>query len=215
MTVKETPHPGGQPIVFDRPCVLLVEGPDDRAFAARQIEVFDTRDRWHVHHMEGNSTDWTGILGVILNSDPFQDSGFAIGIVLDSDLNPAAAADKAKGHFRDAGLPVPTDHAAIARGQIRTGFFLMPNGEDNGALEELLLEGVEGSRRALAESYIENVSETFVPPKKPRKAVVQAYFAGQVDHVKSIPVAVRKVEVVDPNATAFDAFRKFLKDLSE
>lgn len=214
MTVKETPQAGGKPIVFDRPCVLLVEGPDDRAFAARQIEVFDSGDGWHVHHMEGNTTDWTGMLGVILNSDPFQDSGFAIGIVLDSDLNPAAAADKARGYLRNVGLPVPANHAQVTKDGIRTGFFLMPNGKDNGALEELLLDGVDSTRRALAESYIENVSQALTPPKKPRKAVVQAYFAGQVDHVKSIPVAVRKAEVIDPHATAFDSFRTFLKDLS-
>lgn len=215
MTVKETPNAGGKPIVFDRPCVLLVEGPDDRAFAARQIDMFDMNDRWHVHHMDGNSTDWTGMLGVILNSDQFQDFGVAIGIVLDSDLDPAAAADKAKGHLRNAGLPVPANHAEVAAGQVRTGFFLMPNGEDNGALEELLLDGVDPSRRSLAESYINDVSQTFSPPKKARKAVVQAYLAGQVDHVKSIPVAVRKSQVIDPHAAAFDPFRKFLEDLSE
>lgn len=165
--------------------------------------------------MEGNSTDWTGMLGVILNSDPFQDSGFAIGIVLDSDLDPDAAADKARGFFRRAGLPVPPVHGVPAEGSVRTGFFLMPDGQGTGALEELLLSGIEPSRRNLAETYIKSIAQSFEPPKKIQKAVVQAYLAGQVDHVKSIPVAVRKVEVVDPRSPAFDAFRSFLEQLSE
>ena len=153
------------------------------------------------------------MLGVILNSDYFQDEGAAIGIVLDADANPLAAADKARNYFRDAGLSSSIAHAEVAAGPPRFGFFIVPDGSSMGALEELLLRGVDEGRRVAAEHYIEKISETFGAPKKVQKAVLQAYFAGQVDHVKSIPVAVNKTSVLDNTAPAHTEFQMFLRSL--
>ncbi len=169
---------------------------------------------WHIHFMDGNATDWSGMLQVILNSDFFQDSGEAIGIVLDGDTSPAAAADKARGYFSAAGLPVPQDHCDLAMGTIRTSFFIAPDGRANGAIEELLLAATDPGRRTLAEEYITLITSQYAAPKKPIKAVVQAYLAGQKDHVKSIPVAVQKKDAFDPEHAAFSAFRDFLRALS-
>lgn len=214
MTVKETPAFGDRTLAFDRSIVVLVEGPDDRAFVARVIETFEDGSRWHVHHMAGNSTDWVGLLGVILASDYFQDEGTAIGLVLDGDLDPAAAADRARGFLRSASLAVPSSHGVIAASSIRTGFFIMPDGGAAGALEELLLRGVDDSRRELATQYIDDVTRMFDPPRHRSKAIVQAYLAGQVEHIKSIPVGIRKSAVLDPGAGEYDAFRQFLQSLA-
>lgn len=212
MTVKETPSFGGGTLVFDRPIVLLVEGPDDRAFAARVVESFNDGSRWHIHHMEGNTTDWVSMLRVAQASDYFQDHGEAIGLMLDADASASAAVDKARGFLTKSGLDAPLAHSVVQGSPLRTGFFISPNGASPGALEELLLAGADSPRLSLAETYIETVSAEIDAPKKPKKAVVQALLAGQVEHVKSIPVGVRK-RIFDPRHAAYDDFRRFLNAL--
>ncbi|SFS13165.1 hypothetical protein SAMN04487846_2623 [Microbacterium sp. cf046] len=214
MTVKQTPSILEPTIVFDRALLLLVEGPDDQAFAVQQIMRFSDGLEWHVHFMTGNSTDWVDFITLALDSDQFDDVGRAIGIVLDADTSAASVATKASSMLKRAGLSAPAKHGEIVGSGVKSGFFVMPDGTATGALEELLIGSFDEGRLALAQSYIGDVADQYEPPKNRVKGVVQAYFAGQRDHVKSIPVAVQKQTVIPREHEVFSSFQQFLKDLA-
>lgn len=213
MSVKRTPK-SGETLIFDRRVLLLVEGPDDQSFAAKQITTTLDADAWHIHVMVGKDSDWVNMIEIAMDDNWFSQQGTAVGVMLDADTDVEAAADKARGIFRRAGLEVPSVHGAtVSDGVLKTGFFLAPDGTQIGALEELIIRGIDPARRASAESYISNISAEFEAPKHPLKAVLQAYFAGLPRHIKSIPVAVEITEAIPAGHPEFKPLRDFLEDL--
>ena len=90
----------------------------------------------------------------------------------------------------------------------------MPDGVSRGALEDLVLQSIPGSRLDLAREYIDEVSKTIEAPKNPSKAIIQAYLAGQVKTVKTLPVALNRDEVIPPDHSVYAPLRDFLASLA-
>ncbi len=214
MSVKQTPSIDQPTLTFDRPVLIFVEGPDDRAFVSRQALQISDGTEWHVHFVTGKGADWVDLIGFALDDSQFAATGRAIGVVIDADLNASGAVDKARSIFERAGLPVPSGHSTVARGPISTGFYVMPDGLAPGAIEEILLQSVDPERLEVAAEYIRTVSERFPAPKNMQKAVLQAFLAGQREHLKTVPVAVQKKDVFPPEHAVFSEFRTFLQALA-
>ena len=122
MTCKVTWNTSKSPVVFDRPNVLLVEGQDDLAFAASQIEQVQMQDEFQVHVMGGNKKNWRAQVSVILDDDWFSLNGRSLGVVLDADLSLESAFQSGCSMIRDVGVPVPSAPGVVAtRAHMKAG----------------------------------------------------------------------------------------------
>jgi hypothetical protein len=215
MGVKQSAKGEREILTFDRPNLVLVEGGDDVAFVVKQIELCGTPDDWHVHDMHGKDTDWVQFVALAVEaSDWFRENGRSIALVRDGDDEPAGAFTSLQSVFDHNKLPIPSKHGEVEVGRkLKTGIWIMPDGSAHGALEELIVRSFPRERLEMAEHYIEEISEAFERPNSPMKNTVLAYFAGQPDHVKTIPSAVHKQDVIPRDHSVFEEFRTFLRGL--
>jgi hypothetical protein len=216
MSVKLTPGFNRAPVRFDRPNLMLVEGPDDQAFADKIIQQWSQPDQWHVHFMDGNKTDWNSTLEVVLDDAWFHEGGRSVSLVRDADLDPVAVFASLTHTLRARSLPVPAEAGeVVAGGRWTTGVFVMPGGLKQGALEELLLESIDSSPRvAMARDYIERVTASFGAPPHPSKSTLQSYFAGHESFVKWISLGLQMSSILSSSANAFQPFGQFVATLA-
>jgi hypothetical protein len=216
MGVKQSAKGQREILTFDRSNLVLVEGGDDAAFVVKQIELCGVPDDWHVHDMHGKDTDWVEFVGLAVeDSDWFRAKGHSLALVRDGDDEPAGAYRSLQHVLNVNGLPVPSKHGEVATGgKLNTGIWVMPDGSAHGALEELLVRSFPVDRISMAGKYIEDISAAFERPNSPMKNTVLAYFAGHLDHIKTIPSAMNKQAVIPRDHAAFEQFRVFLRDLA-
>lgn len=216
MTIKLTTRQesAGQTLLFDKEVLLLVEGKDDAAFVSMILSTLQLSKSWHVHSMDGIEASWSTVMRLAIDSNEFDLNGKAIGMVLDADSNPAAASDKAKGQFSSAGLQAPQRHSEVASNGLSTSFFVLPDGKSSGALESLVLQGIDLNRKTLAQDYIRLVAEsTGATPKNTQKSELQAVLAGHPKAIRTFEVASRMKQFIPPDAEAFGEMRDFLEAL--
>lgn len=214
MPVKRTQHGQREPITFDRPRLLLVEGGDDEELSVQQLIAENLPvDEWHVHSMGGKDA-WTSKLEVILDDDVFRTTGIAIGLVMDADASPQACAQRLQDILSRAGLPTPDAPGTPATDGARTtGYYVLPDGDQSGALEDLLVLATDASRLELADGYLERLEARGTTFRHRSKSRVQAYLAGEGELTKTIPVALQK-EVFPRASPAFEDYRQFLRALN-
>lgn len=201
-------------IAFDRPCLLLVEGADDSAFASALLATLGSGSRWQVLDTGGVNTDWSAVLEVVLDDDWFRINGIAIGLVQDADSNATAAAQRCADILRRSGLPVPGGSGTVATGGRRTGYFVLPGNGANGALEHLLLAAVDPARYAEATDYLNRLAASCGATFANRvKNEIQTYLAGMPSATKGIPVGMSN-GAFDPMHATFQPLRDFLAALT-
>lgn len=216
MTVKISSSGQSPSPIFDRPFLLLVEGKDDSAFVERMLCFASVESSsWQVHEMLGNVTDWRGELEVILDTDEFDVMGKAIGLVMDADKDHASSLQRCINILARNGLPAPRQAEEIARDQRwRTGVYLMPGGGREGALEHLVLQGVDVERRDLATQYLTEAKRRRRSAyTHEAKSLVQAYLSAERSVVKTLWTAIQRGVVLDPSHDSLTAFRKFVLEL--
>lgn len=137
----------------------------------------------------------------------------------DADLSHANTLQSLQATFRNANLPVPTDHLLYAEAHgtaIKTGCYIMPGDGSAGMLEDLLLQSVQDSPvRREAEVYIQKLvtiaeeSGEIEPPSNLPKARLHAYLSGLKKHKKNIGIAT-EANCFNLDSEVLEPLRNFL-----
>lgn len=218
MKVEITRNGQRDPLTFNRPILLLVEGGDDSALTEKIIlSTFkESSSLWQIHEMGGNQTGWQSELEIILSLDEFDKAGRSIGLIMDADLDYSASLRRCEDVLRRNGLPTPSSSEKVASDKRwKTGIYLMPGQGRTGALENLVLDTLGSARVDLAKDYLLQVEKYRNSPFKNNfKSLVQAYLAGEQSVVKTLKNAIEKGIIADMSHTSLDEFREFLEELS-
>jgi hypothetical protein len=159
-----------------KPVVVAVEGLDYFYFLLGQIEStkFDDVQLW----IFDQGQTFSGQVSLIMNDRRFKEGGVrALGFIRDAESNRAASDDSIRNALHDLGLPVPTEPKTIAVGALKTGYLLMPNGENSGCLEHACLKAsLFPNRLVCAEAFLDCVSKTYTKPtNENRQAKVKVH----------------------------------------
>ncbi len=179
--------------------LLIVEGTHEVAFfdalmRARGI----ASDTIQVLNLGGKNTLFRNLSALQL--DALFASVDSLAIVRDADRSgmPGSitgaqlALQAVQGCLRNAGLPVPANHATFAAGPPRTAIFVMPDGLNDGALESLCVRSVE--KRAefdCVRQYFDCLrGHGIIPPNTP-KALAHAWIASRTQSDAHTGIAAR------------------------
>lgn len=179
--------PQGNPIRRTMPFVVVCEGYGDVCFVAellehRKIEVCNVGCPTQKHFGDGKdaipaylkalATDKKGLKGVL--------------IVVDADNTPGTLFESMVQALNAATFPAPDQPFAIENKEIRVGVFLVPRKNENGTLDNLLLESVfkkHPEARECIEKFVDctKTSKTWKPNQQAKmklSALVAAYCEG-------------------------------------
>ena len=121
-----------------KPKQLLVEGADDRGvFQAllTSMGIDDIEVRSY-----GGKSNFRGFLRNLIETDEFEFVQ-SIGIHRDADLDASGAGQSVRDALRYFGLPIPskTNKIGRKRGYPNVAYLLVPHGESEGAMEDVVL----------------------------------------------------------------------------
>ena len=135
-------------IQIQAPCLIIVEGKSECVFFRALFEHHGLSG-FQIVDAESKDKIYKTLLGLV-SLEKFEEVHTVL-IIRDADQNPQGALQSAAGVLRRVGLSAPLHHAEMQNTQApQTGVFIMPNGVDQGMLEDLLLESVsEESGNAL------------------------------------------------------------------
>ena len=209
-----------------QPCLLIVEGKDDKLFMEALAATFDPRLTVEVREVRGKEK-LGDELTALLNSSGFENVR-AYGIITDADNSAAAAFQRIQDVLKKLGQPCPkaVGQVATAAGP-RVGVFLLPGDSDRGCLEDLCLRTVRAHPlMPCVEEYlaclkrvcgrkpdgVQDGPSTVCFPKNESKAKALAFLAGMYDPPKEIGRAAQR-GYWDLTHPALNHLRGFVKAL--
>lgn len=100
----------------------------------------------------------------------------SLGVVCDSDDDPAKSLNLLQNTLRGAGLPVPKSHAGFAGRDPTVGIFVLPDGGSDGRLDALCRKSVaDDPRSRCVDIYLNCLKNLGKPVKNNDKSFVFAY----------------------------------------
>lgn len=199
---------------FTEPILVLVEGKDDSAFFAALIE--HTRlDNFQVHSM-GGKDGWRRSLAAVFRDDSFRDNVRTVAQIRDADTDPPGAWQSCVDALVSTGATPPPvqSFTSIGEGNPRTGIFIVPSLELNGALEDFILPAVDATRLTCVDGYLACLSTFGFSAAPSPKARIQTYLAGLSEPLRDLKSGIEKGEV-DLNHHKFADACTFLSLLAE
>lgn len=199
---------------IERPCLLLVEGEDDRAALEPLIQFIGLYGAIQIVPV-GGKHEFARVIKALRELPDFDAVVQALGVVCDADDNPRGAFQRIQNAFKRAGLPVPRRAATITAELPHTGVLVVPAANQQGSLEDVFWSSLEQDpRTGCIAKLIECVGESGFPVRQVNKAQLYAYLA--VHHERS---GLRIGEAVqagffDFDHPAFEPFRQFLQALA-
>ena len=134
-----------QAVTSDR--LLLVEGQDEKNLSAAMLAHWDIRGV-QVVAVGGKDGFAPGLEALMLTAEAGGRPPSAIGVMRDADDSPDSALQSVTSALRVAGLATPDSHGAFAPGPPSVGVFILPDGESQGAIEDLCWASVEDTSAA-------------------------------------------------------------------
>ena len=195
--------------------LLLVEGKDE-------VSLFDELAK---HCFSAGPTvqviDAGGIrrfpkrLGAIQTSGRARPSLRAIGVVRDADDDAAGAFRSVCDHVRNVGYEPPAAHGAFSDATPSIGVFIVPNGEEPGAIESLCRRSRKGDDVSrCVEEYIRCLAEhDAMRSTNVDKTFAHAYLAAMKDPVARVGEGARQ-GAWDFESPAFAELSDFLRELA-
>ena len=167
-----------QAVTSDR--LLLVEGQDEKNLSAAMLAHWDIRGV-QVVAVGGKDGFAPGLEALMLAAEAGGRPPFAIGVMRDADDSPDSALQSVTSALRVAGLATPDSHGAFAPGPPSVGVFILPDGESQGAIEDLCWASVEDTSAARCSAdYLECLrGAAALRSKNAAKTLVHAYLAAQ------------------------------------
>ena len=114
----------------------------------------------------------------------FREHVRSFGVIRDADLDPLNAADAVRTALRNAGLPEPTEPLQLAGTQPKVAFYVLPNPDEPGNLEDLCLRSVasdpdRSSGVACVDTYFDCLDKAGASTPVTSKRRMQVYLASQ------------------------------------
>jgi hypothetical protein len=140
----------------------------------------------------------------------FRENVLSLGVIRDADTDPASAAAAIRAALRNADLPEPTEPLQLAGIQPKVAFYVLPNPDEPGNLEDLCLQSVSsGSAVQCVDAYFDCLARTDNPPTVTSKRRMQVYLASQTPLKQRVGHGIAE-EFFPLTGTVFDSLRQFL-----
>lgn len=200
-----------QPIQIIKPCVLLVEGKDDRLF----FEALNEHLGFHniqVLDYEGK-TNFRPFLKVLTKTPGFIMVS-SLGITRDADMNGHTAFQSVCDALQSIKLPVP-DRPLMRAGQNpRVSIMILPQESTSGMLEDLCLKAVMSDPAiSCMEKYFQCLIENGLTlPNNQSKAKVQVFLASRPEAGKRLGEAAAAGYLPWEN-DAFEQVKNFIRQI--
>jgi len=192
-----------------KPNLVLVEGNDDEHFFKQMANKTKTPETFQI--MQYGSKDELRKYIETLKTTHGYERVASIGITRDKDNDPEpfqSVCDALKAHE----LPVPEKELCTTRKKPHVTVFILPGGNEEGALEDLCLKSVEDKPvMRCVDDYMKCIKkETGVLPSNLSKARLHAFLASMKEPGKPIGQAVQK-NYIPSDHPAFEDARRFLE----
>lgn len=207
-----------QHTVGSKPCLLLVEGRDEKLFFTALLRSMGCLDGTQVEEVGGKDQFPRKLPGFV------KMSGFSkvrsLGIIRDADDDPRAALQSIQTALGKEGLPVPVSAGrkqTSAGGSPDVSIFIMPGRNQPGALEDLILASVKGQQElACVTDFFACLDDRGVAPDfssaRQRKREVHVLIGAQDTDARLLGEAAR-AGVWSLDSPAFDEIKEFLRDI--
>lgn len=137
-----------------------------------------------------------------------------LGITRDADDDYAGAFTSVQRALRNVGLAVPREPLTLAGSNPRIVVLILPRPNQNGMLETLCLEAVQGDpAMPCLDAFFRCIEDTVpIQPKNKSKAKVHAFLSTREEESSRLGLAAQK-KYWPFDSGAFDVIRNFLKIL--
>ena len=138
-----------------------------------------------------------------------------LGICQDADDDPAGRFNSIINVLKTAGFKCPNKPYIFSKYKPKIGIFIMPGGNNHGALEDLCLKLVyDDPVLDCVEKYIRCLKDIDIHPKNLAKAKIQTYLASKQEIVSAIGLAAKK-RYWNFNSPYLEELKSFLFGFSE
>jgi hypothetical protein len=205
-------------IKTDRPFLILVEGPSDKAMLANLMKSMDVTFPAYQIMPYGGKDKFKFVLKNITQQKNFQHiTGLAI--LRDADESAANAFQSIRNYLQLSsfipGDTVPDNHGEVrqdSKGTLKSGIFILPDGLSGGALEALLLSSLTAEMRKHIHQYIADAEILLHENARPdyrRSAKSESYAYSSLFEVENFRDSFQK-HAWDWQHEAFEPLRQFL-----
>jgi hypothetical protein len=199
------------PIQITSPCVLVVEGEEDKRFFEALLRYLQLEAQVIP---VGGKTQLRYGLKALVQSPRFYTVA-RLGVSRDADSAPRAAFQSVCDALRTLGLPFPADPLHVVEGCPQVGVLILPGPDTPGTLEDLCLEAVaQDPAMDCVERYFQCLRQQAIPvaDSKISKAKVHAFLASKPEPGRRLGEAAQAGYWPFDNK-AFEQVKDFLKRL--
>lgn len=196
---------------FEKPHVLVVEGPDDFYFV---LGLLDAMNIHSVHIVETEGIDNLAKRLKSISKAPGWSNVKRVGILVDSDRDPAGRHASIRSALAAASLSVPPAPEQWEGAGPEVLYSTLPAPASVGCLESMILESVPADSHPCIGQFLAcaGVADDGVSGRY-EKARVHAYIASSTDPGLKVGEAV-KAGVIDVSSAAFEPIRGLLRMLT-
>ena len=195
--------------------LLLVEGRDEvNLFDALMDHCLDAEPKVQVIDA-GGIDQFSRRLKAIQTAARTRPAFRAIGVVRDADDNAADAFASVCDQLRNAGYEPPVGHGEFSNAVPSIGVFIVPDGNEPGAIETLCRRSKEGDEVAICvEEYLSCLDEhEAMKSTNVDKSFAHAYLAAMEDPVARVGEGAKQ-GVWDFESAAFGELSDFVRELA-
>lgn len=193
--------------------LLIGEGVDEQRLFTAWLKVLDLSENIQVEYYEGKNNLSRYLKSLSIR--PGYQRLESLGIFRDADTDAKSAFQSVQNALIKARLVCPEHSGLFVEGKPRVGVFILPDGIDNGMLEDVCLAAVKSSpEMECVEQYFQCVTNT-VPKKQPKnisKAKIHAWLSSQNEPDKRLAEAA-EAGYWPWESPAFDLLKQFLREL--
>ena len=138
-------EPGGRSAQHervDRPCVLAVEGNDERAFLIKLLAKLGLEDRVYIR-VFGRRSKLPKSLRMLVESPGFWENARSLGIVMDAEEAPELSYKSVCGALQSAKLSASREELVPVPGPPEVDILILPGDDRPGSIETVCLDSVE------------------------------------------------------------------------
>ena len=209
----------GHRLEFSKPCLLIVEGNDDKCFFEALLSYLSSSSRlqsisqsFDIYNLNGKDR-LNDVLKTIKQTPGFN-SVKALGIVRDSNSHPARTFQSIQNALKSAGFSCPKKEMEMVGEEPKISIKLIPGINQTGMLEDLCLSSVRADPAInCVDSYFDCLKERKIIISKDKpKAKCQAFLASRPRSPRDTGIAAKR-SVWPFESSAFGEMRQFLINL--
>lgn len=201
------------PRILSLPKQLLVEGKDAWHFFSELVKYLGLSDI-EIQDFAGIN-QLSGYLKQIVRNPGFKTVPVtSMAIIRDAEDCVESAFQSVCGALRNAGLPAPMNTAKPISGEIRVGIFILPDNENPGMIETLLLHAINDDPAIpCVDAYLQCLLDKCGIIPRPRdKARLLAYLASRPD-IKPLTGHAARSGYLQLDSKAYEPLKHFLHNI--